>query len=341
MRGGLEQIDSAFADLDSARAVPAGKLRITLPRIVAERRVLPALPSFLARYPQVDVELCVEPALTDLVAEGFDAGIRLGESLARGMIAVPIGPPERQVVVATPGYFAQYGIPASPHELQGHACIVHRRANGRLMPWEFSRDDHDLEVEVNGRLVFNDAELAHGAVLAGLGMAQGSRHWWPMTWHPGACRRAAGLAAVPRLPPDRNMARSAGVHRPSARRTARRRAQAGRRSVEPAQPFSRRMPNHQEQPATRRSASRSRCARIDDTAGAMPGSPAGEGGDALVRLRIDEQRQERHVEQDRLRVEQADQDRLLEVAARLHADRAGITALVLRRAQQADADPHR
>lgn len=173
VRGGLEQIDSAFADLDSARAVPAGKLRITLPRIVAERRVLPALPSFLARYPQVDVELCVEPALTDLVAEGFDAGIRLGESLARGMIAVPIGPPERQVVVATPGYFAQYGIPASPHELQGHACIVHRRANGRLMPWEFSRDDHDLEVEVNGRLVFNDAELAHGAVLAGLGMAQG------------------------------------------------------------------------------------------------------------------------------------------------------------------------
>ena len=111
--------------------------------------------------------------MTDLVAEGFDAGIRLGESLARGMIAVPIGPPERQVVVATPGYFAQHGIPASPHELQGHACIVHRRANGRLMPWEFSRDDHDLEVEVNGRLVFNDAELAHGAVLAGLGMAQG------------------------------------------------------------------------------------------------------------------------------------------------------------------------
>lgn len=173
VRGGLEQIESAFADLDSARVVPTGKLRITLPRIVAERRVLPALPSFLARYPQVDVELCVEPALTDLVAEGFDAGIRLGESLARGMIAVPIGPPERQVVVATTSYFAQYGIPASPHDLRGHACIVHRRANGRLMPWEFSRDGHDMEVEVDGRLVFNDAELAYAAVLGGLGMAQG------------------------------------------------------------------------------------------------------------------------------------------------------------------------
>ena len=74
VRGGLAQIESAFEDLDSARTVPAGRLRITLPRIVAERRVLPALPSFLARYPQVEVELCVEPALTDLVAEGFDAG---------------------------------------------------------------------------------------------------------------------------------------------------------------------------------------------------------------------------------------------------------------------------
>ena len=173
VRGGLAQIESAFADLDSVRAVPAGKLRITLPRIVAERRVLPTLPAFLARYPQVEVELCVEPALTDLVAEGFEAGIRLGESRARGMIAVPIGPPERQVVVATPDYFARHGIPASPNDLQGYPCIVHRRANGRLMPWEFSRDGHDLEVDVTGRLVFNDAELAYAAVLAGLGMAQG------------------------------------------------------------------------------------------------------------------------------------------------------------------------
>lgn len=173
VRGGLAQIESAFEDLDSARTVPAGRLRITLPRIVAERRVLPALPSFLARYPQVEVELCVEPALTDLVAEGFDAGIRLGESLAQGMIAVPIGPPERQVVVATPGYFARHGVPQSPQELPGHDCIVHRRANGRLMPWEFSREGRDLDVAVEGRLVFNDAELAYAAVLAGLGMAQG------------------------------------------------------------------------------------------------------------------------------------------------------------------------
>ncbi|HAL21134.1 MAG TPA: LysR family transcriptional regulator [Stenotrophomonas sp.] len=173
VRGGLEQIDQAFAELDSARSVPAGRLRVTLPRIVADRMVLPRLPDFLARYPQVQVELCVDPALTDLVAEGFDAGIRLGESLAQGMIAVPVGPPERQVVVATPAYFERHGVPQSPHDLQDHACIVHRLANGRLMPWEFSREGHDLEVEVTGRLVFNDAGVAHRAVLDGLGMAQG------------------------------------------------------------------------------------------------------------------------------------------------------------------------
>ncbi|KAF1013222.1 MAG: HTH-type transcriptional regulator PgrR [Stenotrophomonas maltophilia] len=103
--------------------MPAGLLRIALPRLVAERRVLPGLPAFLARYPQVEVELCVQAALSDLVAVGFDAGIRLGESLARGMIAVPIGPPEQQVVVATPAYLQRHGVPASPHALDGHACI--------------------------------------------------------------------------------------------------------------------------------------------------------------------------------------------------------------------------
>ncbi len=173
VRAGLTQIESAFDALDQVRDVPTGQLRITVPRIVADRLVLPRLPDFLRRYPQVDVELCVDPALTDLVAEGFDAGIRLGESLAPGMIAVPVGGPERQVVVATPAYFQRHGVPESPHALQDHACIGHRLANGRRMPWEFSRDGRALDVAVPGRLLFNDAGLARHAVLAGLGMAQG------------------------------------------------------------------------------------------------------------------------------------------------------------------------
>jgi DNA-binding transcriptional LysR family regulator len=173
VRAGLAQIDAAFEDLDSVRDVPAGKLRINVPRIAAELLVLPHLPGFLARYPQVEVELFVETALTDLVAGGFDAGIRLGESLARDMIAVPIGPLERQVVVATPAYLARHGVPATPAALVGHECIVHRLSNGRPMPWEFTRDGRDFDVEVAGRLVFNDAGLIHAAVRAGLGMAQG------------------------------------------------------------------------------------------------------------------------------------------------------------------------
>ncbi|WP_422509091.1 LysR family transcriptional regulator [Stenotrophomonas sp. GZD-301] len=172
VRDGLAQIDAAFEDLDSVRDVPAGKLRINVPRIAAELLVLPHLPTFMARYPQVEVELFVEPALVDLVAGGFDAGIRLGECLARDMIAVPIGPLERQVVVATPAYFAAHGTPGTPADLVGHACIVHRRSNGRLMAWEFSHAGRDFEVEVSGRLVFNDAALIHTAVRAGLGMGQ-------------------------------------------------------------------------------------------------------------------------------------------------------------------------
>ncbi|WP_312711500.1 LysR family transcriptional regulator, partial [Stenotrophomonas sp.] len=144
VRDGLAQIDAAFEDLDSVRDVPAGKLRINVPRIAAELLVLPHLPAFMARYPQVEVELFVEPALVDLVAGGFDAGIRLGECLARDMIAVPIGPLERQVVVATPGYFAAHGTPDTPADLVGHACIVHRRSNGRLMAWEFSHAGRDF-----------------------------------------------------------------------------------------------------------------------------------------------------------------------------------------------------
>lgn len=173
VRGGLAQIEAAFDDLDSVRAVPAGKLRINVPRIAAELLLLPHLPGFLARYPQVEVELFVEPALADLLAGGFDAGIRLGECLARDMIAVPIGPLERQVVVATPGYFAAHGVPQTPAELVDHACIVHRRSNGRLMPYEFTRDGRDFDVEVAGPLVFNDAALIHAAARAGMGVAQG------------------------------------------------------------------------------------------------------------------------------------------------------------------------
>jgi DNA-binding transcriptional LysR family regulator len=172
IRPGLEQIDAAFDDLDLARDRPSGHLRINLPRVVADRVVLPRLPAFLARYPDVEVELFVEAALTDLVAGGFDAGIRLGECLAKDMIALPVGPLQRQVVVGSPDYFRRHPPPRTTADLIEHDCIRHRLSSGRVMAWEFTRDGRDYEVEVRGRLVFNDSALSHAAALAGLGLSQ-------------------------------------------------------------------------------------------------------------------------------------------------------------------------
>lgn len=169
---GLRQIDEAFRDMDFLRDRPAGHLRINLPGVVAERMVAPHLPAFMARWPEVQVELFVEPALADLVAGGFDAGIRLGESLAREMVALPIGPMQRQAIVATPGYFRRHPAPAEPADLVHHECVRYRRSNGRLMPWEFTREGCDFEVEVGGRLIVNDSDLGLVLVRRGLGMAQ-------------------------------------------------------------------------------------------------------------------------------------------------------------------------
>lgn len=169
---GLQQIDAAFADLDFVRDRPAGTLRINLPVAAADQLIVPHLPAFLAQYPEVAVELFAERALSDIVAGGFDAGIRLGEALARDMVALPVGPLQRQVVVATPDYFARHGMPATPAELVGHACIRWRRSDGRMQPWEFSRDGRDFSVEVDGRLVVNDTALGIQTLRLGTGLAQ-------------------------------------------------------------------------------------------------------------------------------------------------------------------------
>ncbi|MBN8801657.1 MAG: LysR family transcriptional regulator [Stenotrophomonas acidaminiphila] len=168
----LARIGGALQALEESRDVPAGRLRITAPRIVVEQMLLPHLPAFSARFPHVEVELAVQAALTDLVAEGFDAGIRLGESLADGMVAVPLGPPQRLVVVAAPDYLRRHRPPETPQALAAHACIRYRRSDGRLMPWEFTRDGHDFSIEVGGGPIFNDSGLGRRMAIAGLGLAQ-------------------------------------------------------------------------------------------------------------------------------------------------------------------------
>jgi DNA-binding transcriptional LysR family regulator len=172
----LARIGGALQAMEESRDVPSGQLRITTPRFPAEHLLLPFLPGFHARYPQVRVELSIQPALVDVVAEGFDAGIRLGESLAAGMIAVPLGPPLQLVVVGAPSYLQQHGIPSHPEALVEHACIRHRSSDGRIMPWEFSRDGRDFHVEVEGPLLLNDSHLALQAARSGLGLQQVLEH---------------------------------------------------------------------------------------------------------------------------------------------------------------------
>ncbi len=170
---GLLQINEAFDDLDEVRGVPTGTLRLNLSRIAAQRIVMPHLPAFRARCPQVTVELFTDDALSDLIAGGFDAGIRLGECLARDMVAVPIGPAQELAVVASPDYLARHGAPDTPQALAGHDCVrFRRRGEGRILPWEFTVDGRDIEVQVEGRLIVNDAQLARAAALAGTALAQ-------------------------------------------------------------------------------------------------------------------------------------------------------------------------
>lgn len=169
---GLQQIDAAFADLDFLRDRPAGTLRINLAPVTAEQLVSPHLPGFLTRYPEVTVELYCDRTLADIVAGGFDAGIRLGECLARDMVAVPVGQMQRQVIVAAPAYFDRHGVPETPTALVGHDCIRYRRTDGRLQAWEFTRDGRDFVVEVEGRLIVNDSNVGLQALRHGVGIAQ-------------------------------------------------------------------------------------------------------------------------------------------------------------------------
>ncbi|WP_363799761.1 LysR family transcriptional regulator [Lysobacter firmicutimachus] len=169
----LAQIEAAFDDLDAVRDRPTGRLRINTGRTALKILVEPHLPAFLARYPELEVELFVDDTLADLVEGGFDAGIRLGETLARDMVAVPVGGAQRQVVVAAPAYFARRPAPRTPQDLVGHDCIRLRLPGSRrLHPFEFHSDGRDVAVEVQGRLILNEGGAILDAARAGLGLAQ-------------------------------------------------------------------------------------------------------------------------------------------------------------------------
>lgn len=168
----FENIDHALAGLSELRDKPSGNLRLTTSEHAAATILWPALERFLPKYPDIHVEVISDSTLTDIAAERFDAGIRLGEQLAKDMIAIPIGPSTRLVAVATPAYFAAHAPIRTPHDLTAHDCInIRFLTHGGLYTWEFEKNGRALNVRVEGRLTFNSIERIRVAALAGFGVA--------------------------------------------------------------------------------------------------------------------------------------------------------------------------
>jgi len=168
----LEEIDAELAALTELREKPAGTIRITAGEHSAEAILWPALAKLLPRYPDIKVELVIDYGLTDIVAERYDAGVRLGEQVAKDMIAVRIGPDFRMAVVGAPSYFARRPRPKTPQELTAHDCInIRLPTYGGVYAWEFEKRGRGLKVRVDGQLVFNNTALRLKAALAGLGLA--------------------------------------------------------------------------------------------------------------------------------------------------------------------------
>lgn len=168
----FDEIDAEIAALSDLRDKPAGSVRITADPHAVDTVLWPVLRNLLADYPDINVELVSDYGLTDIAAEGYDAGVRLGELVAKDMITVPIGPEMRLVAVASPAYFARHPKPREPQDLSTHRCINFRQpTSGGLYAWEFSKKGRDLRVRVEGQLVFSSNVQILRAALDGFGVA--------------------------------------------------------------------------------------------------------------------------------------------------------------------------
>jgi DNA-binding transcriptional LysR family regulator len=168
----FEEIETELAALSELREKPAGTIRITATDYAIETILWPKLTKFLPRYPDIRVELIIDYGLTDIVAERFDAGVRIGEQIAKDMIAVRVGPDIRIAVVGAPAYFDGRSEPQRPQDLISHNCINLRLpTRGGLYAWEFEKDGRELRVHVEGQLVFNGTFQMLNAAVAGSGLA--------------------------------------------------------------------------------------------------------------------------------------------------------------------------
>ncbi|MGN6580868.1 MAG: LysR family transcriptional regulator [Bordetella sp.] len=175
----LARAKPAFEELvaasDVARGLgqrPSGLLRLAVPRAIVPILLEPLIASFCQAYPEVEVEIAANEKLIDVAAEGFDAGIRMGQFVDADMIAVPLTPPFRFVVVGSPAYFASRSRPEQPDDLRQHACLRWRRSGGAIAPWSFNDKGQAIEMAVSGPLIANDFPTILGAAMEGIGLAQ-------------------------------------------------------------------------------------------------------------------------------------------------------------------------
>jgi DNA-binding transcriptional LysR family regulator len=167
----LEQFTTAFSELDELRGTPAGTLRVSLPRTAMTTVVAPVLRDFCNAYPQIRLELIADDRFVDLIGEGFDAGIRLGERLAQDMVAVRATREQRIAVVGSPEYFERHPPPLQPADLHRHRCLRFRFTSGVIYRWEFGRAGQEFEIDVDGPLICNDNALMQVAAKQGVGLA--------------------------------------------------------------------------------------------------------------------------------------------------------------------------
>ena len=175
----LSRAKPAFEDLvaasETARELgqrPVGLLRLSVPRAVVPILIEPLVASFCQAYPEIQVEIAASEELVDLAAEGFDAGVRLGQFIAADMVAVRLTPPLRFAIVGSPEYLDRMGRPERPDDLRQHACLRLRRSNGALALWSLNDDGRTIEVAVFGPLIGNDFPTLLGAAVRGVGLAQ-------------------------------------------------------------------------------------------------------------------------------------------------------------------------
>lgn len=170
----LISVERAVRDMNDTRNDPAGVVRVNTSRVAAKTLIEPHMEEFCTRFPRLNLELVTNDALANIVAEGCDVGIRVGEHLAEHMVAVPITPPLSLAVVGTPAYFKRHGVPSTPADLAQHHCLRFRMPGGAILPWEFTspEDGHFFNVEPSGGITTNDDDSMIRCALQNVGLVQ-------------------------------------------------------------------------------------------------------------------------------------------------------------------------